>query len=182
MVSLAEARDAMGGMATCPISIDAVRSWLSVRRREFTLDGKLLPTAEDVARRLSEFWLPDEAILYIGQTGTPLSRRVADFYGTPLGARRPHAGGHWIQTLSNRGSLYVHCAASDNPTKHEADLFELFCQNVSAATRAQLRDPSHPFPFANLESPRGHVSSYAGRKNHGLGGQREPKTAPTRSQ
>jgi hypothetical protein len=49
-------------------------------------------------------------------------------------------------------------------------MLSLFCVQVSDYTKARLRDPAHPFPFANLEWPAGT------RKDHGLTGAREPST------
>jgi hypothetical protein len=43
-----------------------------------------------------------------------------------------------------------------------------FCGAVSERTRSQILDAEHPFPYANLEWPRGI------RKRHGITGAREP--------
>jgi hypothetical protein len=110
------------------------------------------------------FWLSDEVILYIGLAGTSLRSRVRQYYCTPLGARRPHAGGDFLKTLSNADDLHVHWASTDNPSWAEGRMLEAFCRSVSEHARAQLFDPEHPFPFANLEWPAGT------RKRHGLTG------------
>jgi hypothetical protein len=41
-----------------------------------------------------------------------------------------------------------------------------FCRSVSEVTREALLDPAHPFPYANLEWPRGTP------KAHGITGAR----------
>jgi hypothetical protein len=114
---------------------------------------------------LAEFWLPDEVVVYVG-LATSLRSRVGGYYRTPLGARRPHAGGHFLKTLSNLTDLFVHYAPTDEPDDCEQKMLKRFCENVSAATKALLRDPNRPFPFANLEHPPGT------RKLHGLTGTR----------
>ena len=100
---------------------------------------------------------------------TSLSQRVAQYYATPLGARRPHAGGHFLKTLSNLDQLHVHDAVSPDPPRSEHLMLEAFCAAVSTDTRNALHDPEHPFPFANLEWPAGT------RKRHGVTGGREPR-------
>jgi hypothetical protein len=42
----------------------------------------------------------------------------------------------------------------------------MFVANTSAASREALADPLRPFPFANLESPKGV------REDHGISGAR----------
>src|SRR4051794_29341444 len=81
----------------CPLSSDAVGELLEARP-ELRLDGAR-PRADLLSARISEFWLPDEVVLYIGLAGTALRRRVSDYYKTPIGARRPHSGGWFLKTL-----------------------------------------------------------------------------------
>ena len=110
---------------------------------------------------LSEFWLSDESTLYIGKTSS-LRNRVRGYYKTPLGDRRPHAGGHWIKTLSLLSETFVYYAESPDPEHAESRLIQAFVTRVSSSTKHRLRDAEHPFPFANLEFPRGN------RKDHGI--------------
>jgi hypothetical protein len=49
------------------------------------------------------------------------------------------------------------------PNKVEGKMMERFISGVSEATLSRLWDQDNPFPFANLEYPRGH------RKKHGIG-------------
>ena len=145
------------------VNIDhkVVEQWVSSLPR-FELDKVQNPNFIDVIDRLMSFWLQDEHIVYIGKA-TSLRSRISQYYRTPLGARRPHAGGHWIKTLSNLNSLFVHYGISDQPKKTEDLMLQEFIDKVSNETLNQLFDPDHPFPFANLEYPQGN------RKRHGIG-------------
>lgn len=150
-------------IAKCPVSSDALRKWL-IACPDLSLDGKR-PTVVAMEHRLSKFWIPDEVVVYVG-LATSLRGRVRGYYRTPLGARRPHAGGHFLKTLRNLPDLFVHYTPADDPDGCEQEMLKQFCQNVSASAKAMLRDPDHPFPFANLEHPPGT------RKLHGLLGTR----------
>jgi hypothetical protein len=164
VVSLSsDANECAGCLARCPVATKALQTWLSVCPN-LSLDGKR-PAVAAIKRRLSEFWLPDEVIVYIG-LATSLRGRVGGYYRTPLGARKPHAGGHFLKTLNNLTDLFVHYAPARDPDGCEGKMLNRFCQNVSRATKSLLRDPDHPFPFANLEYPPGT------RKRHGLLGTR----------
>lgn len=155
-----------------PLDPGAVENWPRVVPG-LTLDGRR-PDPLELAARVARFWLPDEVILYIGKAAS-LPSRVGDYYTTPLGARRPHAGGYFIKLLSNLEDLYVHFATCEEPGRAEDAMLGEFCGRVSEATRRILLDPAHPFPFANLEWPPGV------RKAHGIRGARERvATAPRR--
>jgi hypothetical protein len=144
----------------CPISGEAVKVLLETRP-ELSLDGER-PAAHALSARVSGFWLPDEVILYIGLAGTSISKRVGQYYRTPLGARKPHAGGWFLKLLSCLDELTVHFAQCDDPDTAESLMLKAFCDGVSEESRMALVDPDHPFPFANLEWPRGT------RKRHGI--------------
>ena len=151
----------------CPLSLEAVQALLDARA-ELRMDGNR-PGADALAERIASFWLPDEAVLYVGLAGTSLASRVDQYYKTPLGARRPHAGGYFLKLLSVLPDLHVHYAPTSDSSSAEDRMLSMFCSNVSDDTKAVLRDPAHPFPFANLEWPAGT------RKSHGLTGTREPR-------
>lgn len=159
LVSLSDDPASQGGLAQCPISSERVAE-LFATRPDITIDGKAA-TPEALARRVERFWLPDEPVLYIGKA-TSLSGRISQYYTTALGARSPHAGGWFLKLLSTVDEIYVHYVTSQEPEQTEHAMLEGFCAGVSAATRAALHDPDHPFPFANLEWPRGT------RKKHGF--------------
>ena len=160
-------------LETCPISEAAVEFLLQARP-ELSLDGER-PDAHALSARVSGFWLPDEVILYIGLAGTSLRKRVGQYYRTPLGARKPHAGGWFLKLLSALGRLTVHFARCDDPQTAESHIIGAFCAGVSDKTRRSLIDPDHPFPFANLEWPPGV------RKRHGIAGARGDPPDPTSS-
>lgn len=160
--------DPSAAAPTCPaeIALDALCELLDVRP-ELRLDG-VRPTANALAARLASFWLPDERVVYIGLAGTSVRSRLGAYYRTPLGARRPHSGGWFLKTLADLDSLYVHVAPAADPTTAEDEMLRRFCSGVSRTSRVSLADPDHPFPFANLEWPRGT------RKRHGIRGARQP--------
>jgi hypothetical protein len=161
VVALTQQADSRRGcLSKCPLSRKALEEWLEVRP-ELRLDRRR-PTAARLADRIASFWLPDEVIVYIGLAGSSLQSRVRQYYETPLGARRPHAGGHFLKTLANIDDLYVHWAPAADPREAEDVMLGEFCRAVSESTRTQLPDPEHPFPFGNLEWPAGT------RKRHGL--------------
>lgn len=147
-------------LETAPIDCDAVSQWIS-RVPMLELDGRPRPSPDALTRRLSEFWLSDESTLYIGKASS-LRNRVRGYYKTPLGDRRPHAGGHWIKTLSILSETFVYYAESSDPEEAESRLIRAFITWISSKTKHSLRDAEHPLPFANLEFPKGN------RKNHGI--------------
>jgi hypothetical protein len=152
--------------AQAPIDRRSVQKWIS-RVQTIELD-KSKATVKGVIQRLSKFWLADESILYIGKA-TPLRSRINAYYATPLGDRGPHAGGHWIKTLSKLNETFLHFAEVADCERSEADLLRAFVAGVSQATRQRVGDP--PLPFANLELPDGKQKQ---RKRHGIGKSKLP--------
>lgn len=170
VVALTEqTQDVTGTRSDCPLSAGAVAELLSVRP-ELRIDGAR-PNADEVAARLAALWLPDETIAYIGLAGKSLTSRVDAYYKTPLGARRPHAGGWPLKTLSLLDSLWVHYAPCANPGTAELAMLDAFIDAVSASSRAALQDPDLPLPFANLERTKSQ------RQRHGISGAREPRVS-----
>ena len=163
IVSLSSDYDRNSALPRCdpPIDLTAVQRWLE-NVPTMKLDDRVVPSPEAVADRLREFWLFDENILYIGQTSKPLRKRVHQYYRTPLGARSPHRGGHWVKVLSTLRESYVHYAETENPERSEYQLLRAFVSRVSPDAKTRLRDCGRPFPFANLEFPKGN------RRRHGL--------------
>jgi hypothetical protein len=157
VVALTESNDECAEtFRPAPISRKAVGQLLEARP-ELRLDGKR-PTSEELAARLGSFWANDEIALYVGRAGRKdrersLRARVREYYGTPLGARRPHSGGWFVKMLLNLSHLYVHYAAADDPEEAEGAMIRAYGQRLSDGTRGTIRDPAHPFPFANLEYP-----------------------------
>jgi hypothetical protein len=156
-----------GRLIQAPLADAKFQRWLAVRR-ELTLDGSR-PSLQRLMDRIQRFWIPDEVILYIGRAGTPLSKRVGQYYSTPIGSRSPHAGGYFLKLLSNLDQLWVHYAECSDFKAAESQMLRHFCAHVSSRSREALHDPAHPFPFANLEWPSGT------RKEHGLRGACGPR-------
>jgi len=157
--------DVLVAPSSCAVSESAVQRLLDVRP-ELTLDG-VRPTPASLSQHVARFWLANEPVVYIGLAGSSVRSRVRAYYRTPLGARRPHAGGWFLKLLADLDDLWVHWAVAISPAAAEDRLLAAFCQGVAAEDLAALADPAHPFPFANLEWPRGT------RKLHGIKGARE---------
>lgn len=143
-----------------PIDHSAVAAWIQ-RVPTLRVDGRR-PTAAELAARLAAFWIPSEAVLYVGRAGTSLAKRVRQFYRTPLGDPRPHAGGHWLKTLATLATLRVWWAETDDPAGDEDALLEAFADRVTARPGQRLADPV--LPFANRQTATGI------RKVHGISG------------
>jgi hypothetical protein len=164
-----------GVLSTAPLSSVAVDELLDARP-ELTLDGRRA-TTQTVIERLSSFWLPDEVVLYIGLAGPrrnqppegEVSKRVKEYYATPLGARSPHSGGWPLKTIDRLQDLYVHFAYCHRVTEAERECLGHFAARVSVTSLALLRDQVRVMPFANLEFPKGNP------KNHGFRGARGPR-------
>jgi hypothetical protein len=165
IISLTESLDACDGtLIEAPLAAAEFQRWLDACLK-LTLD-RARPTVEQLTDRIQHSWIRDEVILYIGLAGTSLSTRLGQYYQTPIGARRPHAGGYFLKLLSNLNQLWVHYARCSDPKLAEDGMLRRFCEHVSQQSRQALQDPAHPFPFANLEWPPGT------RKAHGLRGAR----------
>jgi len=95
--------------------------------------------------RIRRFWILDEVVLYIGLAGTSLSTRLRHYYTTPIGDRRPHARGYFLNLLSNLDQLWVHYARHPDPELAEDRMLRRFCELVSHDSRRSLQDPAHPY-------------------------------------
>lgn len=137
-------------LAEAPIDIVALRRWLE-HVPGLTLDGEQ-PTPEQLAKRLHEFWLPDEPVLFVGRSAKAIGQRVAAILATPLGDARPSSAAHWLNTLSVLPDLRVWWAETDAHEEYEDALLE----TVAA------RNGPPALPFANLMDADGHP------KEHGL--------------
>lgn len=171
MVSLSGAPDGCPTPSDCRISRAAVEELL-LRRPGLLLDGRR-PSWEQLAERMSSMWIKDETILYVGLAGTSVARRVAQYYRTPLGAERPHAGGWPLKVLTDLNNLWVHFAPCAAPADAERTLLQVFASRVSPDSRAALHDTQLAIPFANLMMPGGP------RKRHGITGARGPTQTST---
>jgi hypothetical protein len=176
IVALTDLLDRVDGtLEKAPASLPPLKKLLE-RRPELTLDKMPEPTPRQLQKRLSEFWLPDETVLYIGLADARgklhrnghLGHRVHEYCATRIGAKSPHAGGWPVKTLGCLSELWVHYAYCDDVHQAEGKCLERLADHVSPETRATLRDPVRVMPFANLEYPPGN------RKDHGIAGARGP--------
>jgi hypothetical protein len=134
-----------------PLDNVAIAGWI---RRVSTLriDGHT-PTAARLRDRLATFWIPMEAVVYVGLAGANVGLRVGQFYRTSLGDPRPHAGGHWLKVLAELDELLVWWAESDDPDRSEDVLLSTFSRQHNGL-----------LPFANRQTAAGI------RKAHGISG------------
>lgn len=156
-----------GKQMRIPISRDIIGHWVA-KAKGFELDKSLTFDISKIIERLSQFWLPDENILYIGKApirgnGKGIGNRVREFYNTEVGERSPHAGGHWIKSLTNLNNFYLHYIICKNPGEIEFSLLKCFIENVSQESKGLLRDKELMLPFGNLELKKGQI------KKHGFG-------------
>ena len=157
-----------------PIELAKVGKWIE-RVPSLRLDGER-PTSKALAARIASFWLPGEVVLYVGMSAVSLGGRVAAYYQTPLGDRRPHAGGHWLKTFERLDGLRIWWAETAAAEEYEDAVLSALADGVDAATRAGLPDHEVVLPFANLQAATGE------RKRHGITGavlvESEPAKAP----
>jgi transcription elongation factor GreA len=151
-----------GAGASAPLDFNAVGRWLE-RVPGLLLDGAR-PTGRELAARLQGFWLADQSVLYIGTSGASIGSRIGAFHRTPLGDRKPYAGGYWLKTLAEVDRLRVWWAETDAPEEYEDALLDAFAAGVPAEVAARLHDPAVVLPFANLRTAEGV------RKQHGISG------------
>ena len=156
-----------------PVELTLVGKWLE-RLPGLRLDGAR-PTSREVAARLHGFWLPGQTVLYVGMTPLSIGGRVGAYYRTPLGDRKPHAGGHWLKTLRGLDRARIWWAETTAAEEYEDALLSAFAETVDASPEAtpRLLDRSVILPFANLQSATGQ------RKAHGITGAVEPAPPAT---
>ena len=147
---------------TAPIELTRIGKWLE-RVETLQLDGAR-PSSSALAARIAAFWLPSQAVLYVGATPTSIPSRVRALRETPLGERRPHPGGHWLHVLKGLEHTRIWWAATDAVEEYEDALLGACGEGVSASERAALPDSDVVLPFANLRTPTGV------RKRTGLSG------------
>lgn len=139
-------------------SDNEIQNWIDLIKtggKSLLVDGQPA-TTDFIKQRLSQFWLPDETIVYIGKAGPSITRtlkvRVNEFYRTKLGCDKRHSGGHWLKTLQNLASMNIFYSET-NP-EIEEDMIKYFCEHVSYDTKTKLFDTKNCFPFANKELNR----------------------------
>jgi transcription elongation factor GreA len=142
-----------------PIDHSAVRRWIE-HVPSLRLDGER-PTVAALARRLADFWLADEPILYVGRSTRTIGARLAAIYATPLGDARPAAGGHWLKTLADHERMRVWWAETDAHEEYEDALLTMIADRQPAHVGEGLPN-GLVLPFANLADTSGTA------KAHGL--------------
>ncbi len=164
IVSLSDNPSNMGNLfEKAPLSLESINEWIG--RVPILKVDHSRPTADILATRLSQFWFPDETILYIGKASRSVRQRVRQYYNTDLGYPRPHAGGHWLKTLLMINKLNVYWTLTETSEAKEAQLLQIFMQKVSSRSKEQLHDAMLPLPFANLEIK---INNNLYRKRHGI--------------
>jgi transcription elongation factor GreA len=141
-----------------PIDTEAVRRWLE-RVPALTVDGER-PTPHQLARRLAEFWLPGEQVLYIGRSRKTVSARIAAMYATELGNDKPNPGGYWLKALYGMGKARIWWATTEAHEEYEDELLAQLAQRFDLDEAARQRTLG--LPFANLVTSDGRL------KVHGI--------------
>jgi transcription elongation factor GreA len=123
------------------VSIDpnAIREWLG-RAPDLRLDGKR-PSVAELQTRLATFWLPGQAILFIGSSQKSVGARLAGMYKTPLGERRPQPTGYWLKTLKDLNKARIWWAPVSDPELYEDTLLETFIKTAGSQPYAVLVTP-----------------------------------------
>lgn len=148
-------------LAEAPLDLAKVGKWLE-RVPGLRLDGEH-PTSKQLLARLQSLWLPDQVVVYVGMTTVSIGGRLRAYYETPLGDRRPHAGGHWLQTLRSLDGLRVWWAQTSAPEEAEDAALDAFAA-TAPAHRADRPAGALDLPWANLRRPTGE------RQVHGITG------------
>src|SRR5262245_45410599 len=156
-------------LATAPVELTRVGKWIE-KLPAFRIDGRE-PSSRAVLARISSFWIASTTVLYIGSSTSNIAGRVAAIEATPLGDRKPYAGGTWLKALTGLERTRIWWARTDAVEEYEDALFGSFAEAVPAEDRARLHDPAVVLPFANLRSTAGD------RKAHGLTGYLVPEDA-----
>ena len=155
VVSLSDNRDENNNceehIPVCEATIENV--WLK-NASKMTIDGQKANT-ENIKSFLSEFWLPEENILYIGQTNRKLRERVGEYYRHPIGKKSPHSGGQWLHALSICSKTFVYYVETKNHKEIEKNLLQEIEKNLlqNFDFHVQLEGNNYDeyvLPFANL--------------------------------
>jgi len=141
-----------------PIDTEAVRRWLD-RVPALRVDGER-PTTHQLARRLAEFWLPAEQILYVGRSRKTVAARVAAMYATQLGDDKPNPGGYWLKALYGMSKARIWWATTDAHEEYEDELLNQLAGLF--AIDDENRAKTLGLPFGNL------IASDGRFKPHGL--------------
>jgi putative transcriptional regulator len=104
-------------------------------------DERVSPSVpENLPPMVASRWLPQQPVLYIGQTSRSLKARINEFYRHKHGARGPHKGGQDVKLVLNC-PLSVYWSATERCVEAEKRMIEEF---VTITNR---------LPFGNLKYP-----------------------------
>ncbi|MBS1735812.1 MAG: hypothetical protein JSS98_04315 [Bacteroidetes bacterium] len=178
VVAISDKADELICHAKPQIDNNEIGKWIDVVKQggKTILIDKKPGDVVSIKNRLEKLWLPDETILYIGKAGPTKKRtvekRLQEYYETKLGSKRKHAGGHWLNVLSNLSSLNVFLAEypEKDINEKEEQLISYFMEKVSNETKANLHDGNNCYPFANKEIYRLILKTKV-KKRHGLNNQ-----------
>src|SRR5512135_2815420 len=151
-----------------PIELTRVGSWIE-RVPDLRLDGAR-PSSKELAARIARYWLPDQVVLYVGSSAGSVGGRVRSLEQTPLGDRRPYAGGQWLHVLRGLESFRVWWAPTAAPEETEDALLDAFAD--AAAAEAPGPPEALLLPFGVLRRPTGE------RRAHGITGATLPDAEP----
>ena len=127
----------------CETKIENV--WLK-NASKMTIDGEKAKIGK-ITSFLNEYWLPEENILYIGET-SDLNRRVNECYKHQIGKSKPHSGGQWLHALSICRETFVYFVET---TKY-FQVKTLLLQNFDFHVQLEGNNyDEYVLPFANLE-------------------------------
>lgn len=134
------------------ISEKSFGEWIT-EATELTVEGKVCNGIESIKEHLSEFWNPNENILYIGQSSSrtnPIQKRVGQFYSHKLGKQGPHTGGYWLKLLDCLENTYVYYAEAENPRDMEFKMLMKYIEYSTGKSFYDLENIGKHLPFANL--------------------------------
>ncbi|HYM83352.1 MAG TPA: hypothetical protein VEY67_04290, partial [Candidatus Dormibacteraeota bacterium] len=157
-----------GPLPAAPIELTRVGKWIE-RLPGLRLDG-VRPGSKELAARMARYWLPEQVVLFVGSSPGSVGGRVRALEQTPLGDRRPYAGGQWLHALRGTETLRVWWAATDAPEETEDALLDAFAASATGGPNSDA-DPVL-LPFAVQRRPTGE------RRAHGIGGSILPETEP----
>jgi hypothetical protein len=134
------------------ISNEAFTSWRN-EAQNIQIDNSEHFEIDELTEYLSQFWNPQENILYIGQSSSktnPIRKRVKQFYTHKLGKKGPHTGGYWLKLLDCLPNTFVFYAEAKNPRDTEFKMLMKFIELSSGKSFYDLENIGRHLPFANL--------------------------------
>ena len=140
-------------LPSAPLELTRIGKWVE-RVESLRVDGQR-PTSKELAARLSSFWLPSRAVVYIGASDASVASRVAAMAKTVLGDRRPSSAGHWLHTLRSLETARVWWASTTAVEEYEDALLTAFAEGVPTSDLARLPTADVILPFANLRRTTG---------------------------